>query len=106
TKSGAGIFLISAFVTYLFIKSLNFFSFNVSGVAITPTLESFLCSTAGFRAGSSPTIIKSGYAALNSLIAALVAVLHATTIALQLYDSKCSTFSNDNFWTSSTVLIP
>ena len=57
------------------------FSFNVKRVAITNTFWFSFPSTATLTAGSIPIIGRLGYSSLSSLTQALVAVLHAMTIA-------------------------
>ena len=63
-------------------------------------------STAGFIAGSIPTKGKSGYVLLNSLTAALVAVLQATTNPLIPLFIKKSTTLNVKSLISFVGFIP
>ncbi|SJU66652.1 Uncharacterised protein [Clostridioides difficile] len=69
-------------------------------------LPFLLYLVANFNAGSIPIIGIFLYLLLTKSIAALVAVLQATTIALTFFSNKDSTALNVRVLTSSTVLTP
>ncbi|MNG30689.1 hypothetical protein D3C84_1163530 [compost metagenome] len=70
---------------------LNSSLFKVPLVARMPITCVFECIAAGFMAGSIP-MKGTSYFDLNSLIALVVAVLHATTMSLQFMLSRKSVF--------------
>src|SRR5471030_2765258 len=106
TRPAQGNDIILVSFLYLSLRCWNFVSFNVIGVAIIIMLPFLLSLTAGFKAGSIPIITMCLYLFLISSIAALVAVLHATTIALTFLFNKKSIAFSVRFLTSFSSLVP